>query len=74
MPEGHGHSPLDHVIDHTTLDLPGLEIPLPRIQIGDFGFQITRFMVVEVVAAVLIVLVIVGIMVQSAMFARRRAL
>jgi F-type H+-transporting ATPase subunit a len=55
----HGHSPLDHVIDHNTLEIPGGfgpgEIHLPNIA----GFQVTRFMVMEVVAAVLIVLIVV---------------
>jgi F-type H+-transporting ATPase subunit a len=53
----HGHSPLDHVVDHPTLELPGGlgEVALPNIS----GFQITRFMVMEVIAAVLIVLIVV---------------
>jgi F-type H+-transporting ATPase subunit a len=55
------HSPLDHVLDHPTIELPwvpGLgsrEVHLPNI----FGFQITRFMVMEVIAAILIVAIIV---------------
>jgi F-type H+-transporting ATPase subunit a len=58
---GHGESPLSHVIDHSTLELPHLKFPyvleieLPRIA----GLQITRFMVTEVIAALLVVLVIV---------------
>jgi F-type H+-transporting ATPase subunit a len=58
---GHGEDPLPHVIDHPTLELPwwqppyALEIELPKIA----GFQITRFMVTEVIAAVLVVLVVV---------------
>lgn len=55
----HGHSPLDHVIDHNTLDIPGGffggHIDLPNIG----GFQITRFMVMEVVAAVLIAVIVI---------------
>ena len=36
----HGHSPLDHVIDHPTLELPGGlgEVVLPRVA----GIQITQ--------------------------------
>jgi F-type H+-transporting ATPase subunit a len=57
-----GHdSPLSHVVDHPTLELPtlsfpyALEIPLPRIG----GIQVTRFMVTELIAAVLVALVII---------------
>jgi len=63
MPEGqgHGHSPMSHVVDHPTLELPhwqfpyGFEIGLPNV----FGQQITRFMLMEVVAAVLVAAVII---------------
>lgn len=54
----HGqHSPLDHVVDHATLELPGLgwEFHLPA-----FGnFQLTRFMVMELLAAALVAVVVV---------------
>lgn len=59
MPE-HGHSPLSHVVDHPTLELPywkfpyALEIELPSIA----GIQITRFMVTELIAAVLMLLIL----------------
>ncbi len=59
MPE-HGHSPLDHVVDHPTLELPfwkfpyGLEIELPHLGV----FQLTRFMVTEIIAALLMLLVL----------------
>jgi F-type H+-transporting ATPase subunit a len=55
------HSPLDHVVNHPTLELPywrfpyGLEVELPKVA----GVQVTRFMVTEVIAAVLVVLVVV---------------
>jgi F-type H+-transporting ATPase subunit a len=59
---GHGHSPLDHVVDQPTFELPHWgppsyvwEIHLPKI----LGLQITRFMVTEVIAAVLVILVMV---------------
>ncbi len=57
----HGHSPLDHVVDQTNFELPWWSgnysqvIDLPNIG----GFQLTRFMVTEVIAAVLVVLVVV---------------
>jgi F-type H+-transporting ATPase subunit a len=56
---GHGESPLSHVVDHPNLELPwypgAWEIHLPPLG----SFQLTRFMVTEVIAAVLVVLVIV---------------
>jgi len=58
------HSPLDHVIDHATLEFPSWVPPafettvhLPKV----LGFQITRFMVMELIAAVLAVLVVVPV-------------
>jgi F-type H+-transporting ATPase subunit a len=53
MAEGHAHNPLSHVVDHPTLEIPilGVEVPLPNID----GLQITRFMVMELIAAVLLV-------------------
>jgi F-type H+-transporting ATPase subunit a len=59
MAHGHEHSPLDHVVDHDTVELPWTEIHLPSFDLGPYHFQLTRFMVMEVVAAILIVLVIV---------------
>ena len=58
----HG-SPLEHVMDHPTIEIPGgfsfggvgPEIHLPQI----LGVQLTRFMVMEIVAAILVILVIV---------------
>ena len=60
---GHGENPLDHVLDHETLELPWvkrpfeLEIPLP----APFGIQITRFMVMELIAAALLLLVMIPV-------------
>jgi F-type H+-transporting ATPase subunit a len=57
----HGDSPLAHVIDHPTLELPywsppyAWEVHLPNIA----GFQVTRFMVTEVVAAALVAAVVI---------------
>ncbi len=56
MPAGHSESPLSHVVDHNTLEIPGLrEIQLPSF----FGFDISRVMVMEVVAASLVALIII---------------
>jgi F-type H+-transporting ATPase subunit a len=57
MAEEHGHNPLDHVIDHDTLEIPVVEVPWALPSIG--GVQITRFMVMEVVAALLLVAVLI---------------
>jgi F-type H+-transporting ATPase subunit a len=57
---GHGDSPISHVVDHPTLELPywrppwGVEVELPTIA----GVQITRFMVTELIAAALMLLVL----------------
>ena len=61
MAEGHGsHNPLEHAMDHPTIELPwGRVLELPSIPLGGFEFQLTRFMVMEVVAAVLIILIMV---------------
>src|SRR5262245_38169502 len=57
MAAGHGHSPLSHVVDHTTWELPllGREIRLPDL----FGLQLTRFMVTELIAALLVAAVVI---------------
>lgn len=57
---GHGENPLSHVLDHPDIELPWFnppvfewKIPLPNL----LGLQITRFMVMEVIAAILVILV-----------------
>ena len=53
---GHSDNPLNHVVDHPTIELPwwsrrrlrAASIDLPEIG----GFQITRFMVMELIAGV----------------------
>ncbi len=57
MAAGHHDDPMSHVLDHSTLEVPGFgtEIPLPNI----FGFQLTRFMVMELLAAGLLCLIMV---------------
>ena len=60
MAAGPGHSPLSHVVDHPNLELPywsgsyGLELALPKIA----GVQVTRFMVTELIAAILMLLIL----------------
>ncbi|HWU41195.1 MAG TPA: F0F1 ATP synthase subunit A, partial [Candidatus Acidoferrum sp.] len=61
---GHGANPLEHVLDHQELEIPWvtpprfeLKIHLPQV----FGLQITRFMVMELVAAVLVIVVVVPV-------------
>jgi F-type H+-transporting ATPase subunit a len=57
---GHGESPISHVVDHPSLELPywkppwGIDVPLPTIA----GVQITRFMVTELVAAALMLIIL----------------
>ncbi len=55
MAEGHSHSPLTHALDHSTLEIPFVgEIELGVIDLGFVQFQLTRFMVMEVIAALLV--------------------
>jgi F-type H+-transporting ATPase subunit a len=61
---GHGANPLEHVLDHPDLELPWftpptfeLKLHLPQI----LGVQITRFMVMELIAAALVVLIMVPV-------------
>jgi len=61
---GHVENPLNHVIDHPTIELPWFAPPtfeytydLPSIG----GLQITRFMVMEAIAAVLMVVILVPV-------------
>ena len=56
---GHGDSPLSHVIDHPTMEIPWYPeswvIGLPNWG----GVQVTRFMVTELIAAILVVLIVI---------------
>jgi F-type H+-transporting ATPase subunit a len=62
MAAQHGHSPLSHVVDQNTLELPywrypyGWELHLPTIP--GTHIQVTRFMVTELIAAALMLLVL----------------
>src|SRR4051794_39851259 len=60
MAAQHGHSPLSHVVDHPTLELPFWdEIHLPMIHLPMIGgVQVTRFMVTELIAAALMLLIL----------------
>lgn len=56
MAAEHHDEPIHHVLDSTELELLGLwKIELPNV----LGFQITKFMVMEVVAALLIIAIVV---------------
>lgn len=59
MSEGHSHDPLSHVVDHDTLEIPvvGTEIPLPNV----LGVQVTRFMVMELLAALLMIAILIPV-------------
>ncbi|WP_435010578.1 F0F1 ATP synthase subunit A [Tundrisphaera lichenicola] len=59
MASEHQHSPLDHVVDNTFLEFPWGNVHLPKISLGVFEFQFTRFMVMELVAAILIAAIII---------------
>jgi F-type H+-transporting ATPase subunit a len=48
-------NPLNHVVDHPIWHLLWWEVPLPKIA----GFQITQFMAMELIAAVLVAVVII---------------
>ena len=53
-PEAQNTNPLHHVVDHNTLELPWgrhVSTRLPKLHLGLFDFQITRFMVMELIAA-----------------------
>lgn len=52
-----GHSPLDHVVDHDTIELPwGQVLQLPSIDLPIVGhFSLTRYMVMEVIAAAIVI-------------------
>jgi F-type H+-transporting ATPase subunit a len=60
----HSESPLSHVIDHPTIELPWWNPPTfeYRIELPEiFGFQLTRLMVMELLAAALMIGVLVPV-------------
>jgi F-type H+-transporting ATPase subunit a len=62
MPE-HGQNPLSHVLDHNDLEIPWFNPPTfeLKIPLEILGIHFTRFMVMEVIAALLLVLVMVPV-------------
>jgi F-type H+-transporting ATPase subunit a len=61
---GHSENPLAHVVDHDTLELPWWNPPTFDLEIHlghPFGIQLTRFMVMEVVASVLLIAVLIPV-------------
>jgi F-type H+-transporting ATPase subunit a len=61
---GHAESPLSHVIDHPTIEIPWFsgphfELSIELWKIG--GFQITRLMVMEVIAGLLMLGVLIPV-------------
>jgi F-type H+-transporting ATPase subunit a len=60
----HSANPLDHVIDHETLEFPWFQGPYFELKrhLPDIGgFQITRFMVMELVAAGLLLAIMIPV-------------
>ena len=56
----HKFSPLDHVVDASFLELPWVgNIDLPVVPLGPLSFQVTRFMAMETLAALLIMAVMI---------------
>jgi F-type H+-transporting ATPase subunit a len=59
----HSDNPLSHVIDHPNIELPWWQYPwtweieLPQI----WGFQITRFMVMELIVAALMIAILIPV-------------
>jgi len=61
---GHAENPLNHVLDHPDIEFPWFTPPLFEWKIElprPLGFQITRFMVMEVIAALLVIAVMIPI-------------
>ena len=61
----HSANPLDHVVDHPTLEMPWFTGPHyeldDRPPARSAGFQITRFMVMELIAAVLMIAIMIPV-------------
>ena len=54
MAAEHSHDPVSHVLDQNTLEFPGFEVHLPALDLGFVKLQLTRFMVMELIAAVIV--------------------
>jgi F-type H+-transporting ATPase subunit a len=68
---GHAENPLSHVVDHDTIELPWwtppsfeLTIHLDRWRIG--SFHLTRFMVMELIAGLLMIAILIPVVRQIA--------
>jgi F-type H+-transporting ATPase subunit a len=60
----HSANPLDHVVDHDTLEFPWFSGPHYELirKLPEIGsFQITRFMVMELIAALLIIAIMIPV-------------
>jgi F-type H+-transporting ATPase subunit a len=60
----HSASPLDHVVDHDFLEFPSFFPPHFETRVGlppFLGVQVTRFMVMEAVAAVLMLVILIPV-------------
>ena len=61
---GHGANPLSHVLDSHELELPWFNPPTFELKIhlpSILGIQITRFMVMELLAAILVIAVMIPV-------------
>ncbi len=61
---GHGTNPLEHVLDHNELEIPWVNYPAFQHKIhlpSVFGIQLSRFMVMELIAAALVLAVMIPI-------------
>jgi F-type H+-transporting ATPase subunit a len=59
MAAPHHSNPLDHVVDSSTLELPWGLVRLGKIPLGFTELQVTRFMVMEAIAAALMLLILI---------------
>jgi F-type H+-transporting ATPase subunit a len=57
--EAHKQSPLHHVMDANHLEFTWGNVALPKLDLGPFQIQVTRFMVMELAAAVTIAAIII---------------
>lgn len=55
----HHSNPLDHVVDSTTLELPWRIVHLEPIRLGSLTIPVTRFMVMELIAAALMLAILI---------------
>jgi F-type H+-transporting ATPase subunit a len=60
---GHAENPLAHVVDHDTIEIPWWNPPTfsREIAVDVFGVHLTRFMVMELIASALMIVVLVPV-------------